>query len=378
MARARSRGDCRRDRAAATEMFARESARVIGLRSPGRSSTTPGASTTTMSTSARRRATAPGPHPRLHRADDLTQTNLLSSPRGTSVTTPRRWRPSAARAPCRWRRVRPPRPPGPLEIRSRPDDPLARGLCAERVDVNGPCPPRLSPRRPPRPLASTRSRASPASSTSRPSPTFSTPAPRPAPELAALSGVAPRLRPRILPRTRIPREEGDLRDIPSRVSSRTDPRTTPSASANAGAAAARAGRAARSRCSIRRPGRATGRIGARAAARGFADGASARGRRKDFKAERDFAERSVPPWLGEPSADSGCSRETDALRDLERRPRVGARRRARGGARGTRKDRRGGASARGVQIRKRTLRARFRIRRGVDASLGPVHPASTR
>ena len=50
--------------------------------------------------------------------------------------------------------------------------------------------------------------------------------------------------------------------------------------------------------------------------------ASARGRRKDFKAERDFAERSVPPWLGEPSADSGCSRETfDALRDLfERRP----------------------------------------------------------
>ena len=96
----------------------------------------------------------------------------------------------------------------PLEIRFRPDDPLARGLCAERVDVNGLVLRVSRPAPPPRPLASTRSRASPASSTSRPSPTFSTPR-RDPPRTRRLVRRRARLRPRILRREReSPREEG--------------------------------------------------------------------------------------------------------------------------------------------------------------------------
>ena len=198
----------------------------------------------------------------------------------------------------------------PLEIKFRPDDPLARGLCAERVDVNGlvlrVSRPRAStalprvdadrarrprlPLRVPRRLSAHPRRDPPQT---RPPCPASRPSPSPDPP----------------PRTRIPREEEDLRDIPSRVSSRTDPRTTPSASANARRRRSRVWPASVRSCCPRHPP-ATGRMITFAPPRArFADGASARGRRKDFKAERDFAERSVPPWLGEPSAESGCSRE---------------------------------------------------------------------
>ena len=210
----------------------------------------------------------------------------------------------------------------PLEIRFRPDDPLARGLCAERVDVNGlvlrVSRPRASAA-PPRVDAIARvARVFHFASLAD----FQHTRAATHPELAALSGVAPVSVPGSSAANANPPGGGGPSGHPFACVIPDGPADDPFRVGERAAAAL--SRVAGVGSLVTPPPSAGDRTDdyLRAAARGFADGASARGRRKDFKAERDFAERSVPPWLGEPSADSGCSRETfDALRDLfERRP----------------------------------------------------------
>ena len=203
----------------------------------------------------------------------------------------------------------------PLEIRFRPDDPLARGLRAERVAVNGlvlrVSRPRASAA-PPRVDAVARvARVFHFASLAD----FQHTRAATHPQLAAFSGVAPVSVP-----AADPNPPGGPPGHPFACVIPNGPADDPfRVGERAAAALSRVGGVG---SLVTPPPSAGDRTEdyLRAAARGFADGAT--GKRKDFKGERDFAERSVPPWLGEPSANSGCSREAfDALRNLfERRP----------------------------------------------------------